>query len=563
MTGPVLATADVGPVEDLKEQLSTLRALLALSMLMTEVSDEDGIFELVVEALPAMTRCRLEGIHLGADRWKWARTTSAGPDLREHLEARLAGLGRMGGALDLPTRPWAWAYPMRSITGHAGYLVVSSDSAPDHHEQFHLRVLAQQTALGLSNAWWHERERAASEQLADANARLEATVASLRQGMELHERLTEAAAAGVGVEGIARAVHERTGLGVIVEDQHGRQQAAIGPSAPTYRLPSGTRRELLLKRALEHNRPVRAGAGWVALARVRMDVLGVLVLIDPDERVGEQELMALEYGATVLAMELSHLQSLAEVELRLRRDIAEDLLAGTDERSVLLRAQALDYDLDRPHRIVVVEAASDVSIEALFTAVRRAAFHIEVGSLLVARADTVVLLAHADGPWEQLHDTVVHELGGAHRCRVGVGGTCTRPKDFPRSHREARFALRLQTVPQAEQPTLCYDQLGVFRIFSTVSDPADLHELVATWLADLLRYDAEHHYDLLGTLSAYLECGGNHDQTARAVLVHRSTLKYRLKRIREISGHDLTDPDTRFHLQLATRAWRTLEALGT
>jgi DNA-binding PucR family transcriptional regulator len=43
--------------------------------------------------------------------------------------------------------------------------------------------------------------------------------------------------------------------------------------------------------------------------------------------------------------------------------------------------------------------------------------------------------------------------------------------------------------------------------------------------------------------------------------VARSTLKYRLKRIREVSGHDLTDPDTSFNLQLASRAWRTLQSV--
>jgi len=42
--------------------------------------------------------------------------------------------------------------------------------------------------------------------------------------------------------------------------------------------------------------------------------------------------------------------------------------------------------------------------------------------------------------------------------------------------------------------------------------------------------------------------------------VHRSTLKGRLGRIRAISGHDLADPETRFNLQLATRALKTREA---
>ena len=44
--------------------------------------------------------------------------------------------------------------------------------------------------------------------------------------------------------------------------------------------------------------------------------------------------------------------------------------------------------------------------------------------------------------------------------------------------------------------------------------------------------------------------------------LHRSTLRYRLQRLREISGLDLADPDTRFNLQLATRAWATLGAIG-
>jgi DNA-binding PucR family transcriptional regulator len=65
----------------------------------------------------------------------------------------------------------------------------------------------------------------------------------------------------------------------------------------------------------------------------------------------------------------------------------------------------------------------------------------------------------------------------------------------------------------------------------------------------------------VATLSGYLECGGSYDAAAKALAVHRSTLRYRLERIREVSGHDLSDPDTRFNLQLATRAWGTLRAM--
>ena len=58
-----------------------------------------------------------------------------------------------------------------------------------------------------------------------------------------------------------------------------------------------------------------------------------------------------------------------------------------------------------------------------------------------------------------------------------------------------------------------------------------------------------------------LTCGGNYDASALALSVHRSTLKYRLRRIREVSGHDIGHADVQFNLQVATRAWRTLQAL--
>ena len=271
--------------------------------------------------------------------------------------------------------------------------------------------------------------------------------------------------------------------------------------------------------------------------------------------------MALEYGATVLAIELAHMRSLAEVELRLRRDIVEDLLSGTDEHSVVLRARGLRYDLTRPHRVVVVAATDQIDGERLFRAVRLAARNSQAGSLVVARADSVVLLANTDVEWEKLHPMIGRELGEP-ACRIGVGGRCELPRDFPRSYREARFALGLQGLAGQHGCSLCFDDLGVFRLLGQVADPADLRELATRWLDPLLRHDARRGSDYVETIAVYLECGGSHEQAAESLIVHRSTLKYRLRRIREISGYDLADRDTRFHLELATRAWRTMQTLG-
>jgi DNA-binding PucR family transcriptional regulator len=103
----------------------------------------------------------------------------------------------------------------------------------------------------------------------------------------------------------------------------------------------------------------------------------------------------------------------------------------------------------------------------------------------------------------------------------------------------------------------------VFQLFAEVENRASVEHFVRSWLGRLVDYDADHGASLVETLRAYLALGGAHDSTARALAVHRSTLKYRLRRIREISGLDLNDADVRFNLELASRARQTLRAIGS
>lgn len=550
------------PSASARRRLSDLRALLALSMLMAEAADEDDILELAAAAVSTLTGCGVEGIYTGDGQWRRTTAPCSGLALRAYLQDRMAALGRMGEAVDIPARPWGWACPMHSASGRVGFFVVSAAEAPPAHHQYQLRLIAQHTGLAVAHLRLRLAERKTAAEQATLNARLEETVGALRRGMEIHERLTEAVASGVGVEGITGVVHELTGLPVIVEDRAGYRQALAGPQpAAEPAAPAGRRRERLLDDALKRRRSVWHEGRWLALARTGEEILGIVVLLDPDRRAGAAELMALEYGATVLAIELAHMRSLAEVELRLRRDIVEDLLSGTDERSVLLRARGLRYDLGRPHRVVVVDAAGPVDAERLFRAVRLAARNSGAGSLVVARANSVVLLAHTDVDWARLH-TMISGEPGEPACRVGVGGRCDRPRDFPRSYREARFALGLQGQDGRRGGSLCFDDLGVFRLLGPVADAASLRELATGWLDPLLRHDTCRGSEYVETLAVYLEYGGSHEQVASALIVHRSTLKYRLRRIQEITGYDLADHDTRFHLELATRAWRTMRSLG-
>jgi sugar diacid utilization regulator len=533
--------------------LSTMRSLLVLGQLMTESTGERQILELTSTAVPSLARCSVVAIERTAD-------PSASPE----FAAQLALVGVSGGRIELADAGWGWAYPLGSLAGHFGHLVVGADTEPSGEEQFLLRALAQQTGAALANQRLHAQELATASELSAVNERLRGTVGALQRSMEIHARLTAVAVSGEGRDGIARAVHELTGLPVAIEDRYGNLRAWAGPNRPDpYPKDAAVRREQLLRGARRSIRPIRDGGRLLALAHPQGDILGVIVLVDPAGTAGEHELMALDHGATILAMELARVRSLAESELRIRRDLVDELLTGTDEESTLTRAIALGYDLQRPHRVLVIEGhGRSRDNDAFFQAVRHAAREEPAGTLLVARGAQVVLLADCEADWESMRNSVIRELGGG-RARIGVGERCERIVDFPRSYRQARLAMRLLAAAEWDDRVVRFDDLGVYRLLIGNEDLGEVERFVQRWIGTLLAYDQQRGADLVRTLSHYLDRGGSYEATASALIVHRNTLKYRLQRIRQITGLDLSDPDVCFNLSLATRAWHTLTALRT
>ena len=545
----------------LRERLSEFRALLVISLLMTASVNEDQILELATSSAPGLGLWRVEGYRFADGQWHAGLHGFASAP--SGLGKQLAALGGKGSPVNLAGRTWAWAYPLPGVDGPLGHLIASSAAEPVAEQRLLIRILAQQTGVAVSNARLHARERATAAELATANEALATTVSRLQRSMDIHQRLTSVAVSGEGQPGIAKALHELTGMPVAIEDRYGNLTAWAGPGQPDpYPKESSAKREHLLRRLMRAASPTREGERLMLLACPRSDVLGVLSLIDPERRADDADLVALEHGATVLAMELARLRGIADTELRLRGDLGHDLLAGTDDDSALTRAEALDYDLRRPHRVVIVEGKGRArSHDALLTAVRRAMRRANLDGLFETRTGEVAVITAAQGDWEKLRRAVMSDLGG--QVLVGVGGPTARPSELPSSLREAGLALRLQKSLLPGSNACEYPKLGIFRMLAAIPDLSDVESFVREWLGSLLDYDARRGAELVHTLTQYLEHGGNYDATAAELSVHKSTLKYRLQRIRELTGLELNDPDIHFNLQLATRAWGTLQALDS
>ena len=527
------------------------RSLLVRSLLLAQEADEADVLRAVSECAESMAQCRTVGILV--DR-TWQDVGCGGRGLSPD-EVAAAGAVGGSGQLSVSGGESAWVYPIPAAHGQAGFLVVSCAREPAEDDRAVLQEAAEIAGLALASA----RERAGNRAVA---AELRAAYLALQRSMEISERLARVTMRGEGQEGIATAIYDLTEHPAGVQDMFGNLIAWAGPGRPEpgYMSRRGNWRQIL-EQAMAGDDPVRDGDWLVTVAELTGTPVGVVVLADPARTAGEAEWVTLEHARTALAMEVARQQSLGESLARARTNLVLELVSGAEHEAALSRAQALGYDLGRPHRVVAVESSlPDADLEAFFQAVRRAAYALGVASLTAARRTDIIVLADAEVSWEQFHARVEAEPSGS-PCSIGVGGRCQDVADFARSYRETQLALRIQkAVGKSEQVTV-FDELGVYQVLATEADTSAMESFAQEWLGALLRYDSVHGAELVATLATFLDNGGSYASATAELSVHRSTLKYRLRRIREVSGHDLASPDTQFNLQVATRAWRTLQAL--
>ncbi len=90
---------------DLRERLGEFRALLVISLLMTESVNEEQILELAASSAPGLGPWRIEGYGFTDGQWRpGPGQTAASP---AGLTGQLAALGSAGGPVDLTGCPWA------------------------------------------------------------------------------------------------------------------------------------------------------------------------------------------------------------------------------------------------------------------------------------------------------------------------------------------------------------------------------------------------------------------------------------------------------------------------
>ncbi len=502
----------------------------------------------------------------------------------DRLDRRIDTLDGRSRTLHRPDGRWVRAIALRYRDDCLGYLVVRSATTPSADETALTDLLAQQTGIALARLIGRQGEQAGARSqslpgIADrptpggrsSTAGPGASVSAMASQLAVDHALSRAAASGSGETGILQALHDHTGFAALTEDRFGnpRAWAGHGRGEPRRRPRSGPRpgpghrqRDALIDDLRHQPGAVRDGDRLLVPIEMAGELLGVAALVDPDRRAAETDYSALEQAVLVLAPLLSHERRLAELEPQLRHDLVDRLISGETTDDDFTQAAVLGHDLRQPYKVAVLEWPGTAGRAELGDAVARAARRLRLDVLVGSRGPTTVVLA-ADGdrhdPEGELYRAVSDELGTGAGA-IGVGGHCQVVADLPHSYDEAVRALTVRRRSQDPYGSTGFEELGLCRMMGTGEGEREADRFVREWLGRLLDYDSHHHTELVTTLSRYLESGCSYDATSETLLIHRSTVRYRLQRIREITGHDLSDVETRLNLHVATRIRNVLDA---
>ncbi len=385
----------------------------------------------------------------------------------------------------------------------------------------------------------------------------------LQRGIAVQRRLERLVLEERGLEEIVATIASAVGGTVAILNNRGERLAGRG----FRRQLSAEAANAIRDEAVAHTRdghpfvPTHSSVAGRALAHPVISPGGGppqawVVVVRDSGGLGDFERLILQQAVAVVALELMRRRVARETERRLAGDVLAGALGGRLDPSELRRrlepfgiggeAAVLVFDLDDP-------AAAEPALERA----------------LVADACPAVVAPHSNGGHELLCAVVdaadrdpVDLAAEARRALIKDRGTVRAaasrpapPEDLRHSFHEARCALEATAFADGDGPEVAsWRDLGAFTLLLSIQDDEALKLYCDSVLGPIEQGDDEYGGELLRSLEAFIEQNGQWERAARQVYCHRHTLRYRMRKIEDLTGRDLSRAHDRIEFWLALRA---------
>jgi len=384
-----------------------------------------------------------------------------------------------------------------------------------------------------------------------------ATSAERSKGLDLAalDSITEAVESGAGLPDVVRAAARALEASLVLLDRSG-SVLAVAARSPA------DERSLLDGAAGVATIELRVADAPVGQLRMRARAqpgpalvrLVTTLVASEVERVRAPARASQEASATFVRAILNRELLDADEIVARGTELGVDLLSGG---SVLVARARAHVPTEEGWRARVLATAERGARAVVSTAIAAPAEHEASAAevvLLVPGNDDLVARRAAEGVLRELRAGLP-----GHTFAIGRSRVATDPLDLHRAANEALLAVNVAEGDE-ERPLLAFEQTGAYRLLLSAmsEDPGELQRFYAETVEPLVAYDEQYETELVRTVEAFLDNDGNVVGTAQKLFTHRHTIRYRLERVRELSGLDVGSTDGREKLSLGLKAMRVL-----
>ena len=473
------------------------------------------------------------------------------------------------------------------------------------------RICVEKTCAGMGHRFciWEMRTsenwgNLANKDFYDINFKLNSknlqTMLAEQNSVDLNRKMTSLMLEGKGVQEISETLSDIVGAQTVIFDSFLNIPAMCWTGITSHIQIDILRQKLqeyLSKRVPEIGAPLKQATfktitrlpfwmenyerqSWIIAPVMTGAKCWGYLLVKEDGEFSELDLLTIEHACTLCALDYLKQESALEVELRLKGDLLGELFSGEEpeREQVQARAMKLGFDLKKPHQIYVLDLINpgqpgaktgidNEVFEFVKTDINKLINRFFPGSLVAIRKNRVVVVLNISEFIEEsnnyatfsnwVRDWMQKNLTG-YQANIVWGRVCLQFSDYRHSFEEAWKAADILKDLGKNNVATSFENLGIYAILWESGNKRQLNEYALSMLSPLLKYDREHNTNLLWTLELFLENKCGFSETARAAFLHINTLRYRLKRVEELTSFDLSRNEDRFQVQLSIRLLKIL-----
>ncbi|SOC43458.1 PucR family transcriptional regulator [Salinicoccus kekensis] len=284
---------------------------------------------------------------------------------------------------------------------------------------------------------------------------------------------------------------------------------------------------------------------------------------------------ALEQTAIITSVETERLRTIANTYQHFRNDFLENLLSNHNLKPEVIsrRAKEVNWEVEDCYKVVILDTPDEISTDEGVPESQQKLnmlndFSNELRWLLpkaLAGLDSenrLILLVSEDvGERSLVHNLEIIAERLKIKIIVGGMGRTSSIESLNDSYKEADLALKVAYTDEnkhsegAIQLSLCnFARLDVERILFSENPRFESEKLVKEYLQKIIEYDEKNNGEILSTLKIFINNNANYDATAKAMFVHKNTVRYRINKVKAMTTLDPDKMKDLLLLQLAVTA---------